>query len=271
MTGETAESASATAWLRERFGLLRSLWLYRRPGRQRSLKRFYRAFVAPGDLVFDVGAHVGDRTLAFAALGARVVALEPHPDLAARLRREFRGIENVDIVEAAVGDAPGRATLHVSRATPTVSSLNAAWTERVAARNEGFSEVRWDRPIDVRVETLGGLISSHGVPAFCKIDVEGHEASVLAGLGRAVPSLSFEFVAGALDAAGSCVRRLTGLGDYEFNAVAGDDRRFLWRSWRSPDAVLDWLAGGADALASGDIYATLRGRGAIDSTADERR
>ena len=255
-----AESASATAWLRERFGLLRSLWMYRRPGRQRGLRRFYRRFIEPGDLVFDVGAHVGDRTRAFAALGARVVALEPHPNLAARLRREFRGVENVEIVEAAVGDAPGRATLHVSRATPTVSSLNAAWTERVAARNEGFSDVRWDRPVEVRVETLDGLISSHGEAAFCKIDVEGHEASVLAGLSRAVPSLSFEFVSGALDAAASCVRRLTELGDYEFNAVAGEDRRFLWHDWRSPDAVLDWLAAGADELASGDIYATLRSR-----------
>lgn len=266
-----AERPFPSAWLRERFGLLRSLWLYRRPGRQRGLRSFYRAFIAPGDLVFDVGAHVGDRTRAFAALGARVVALEPHPDLAARLRREFKGLDTVDVVEAAVGEAPGRATLHISRATPTVSSLNAAWTVRVAARNDGFSHVHWDRPVEVRVETLDTLIARHGVPSFCKIDVEGHEASVLAGLGRAAPAVSFEFVAGALDGAAACVHRLAALGHYEFNAVAGEDRRFLWPGWRSPDAVLDWLAAGADGLASGDIYARrLEEKTAIESTAAER-
>lgn len=64
-------------------GLLRSLVTYWRPGRQRGLRRMYRPLVQPGDLVFDVGAHLGDRAAAFAALGARVVALEPQPQVAA--------------------------------------------------------------------------------------------------------------------------------------------------------------------------------------------
>src|SRR5690606_17457557 len=65
-------------WVRgERWlGITRSLIVYWRPGRQRGLRDLYRPFVAPGGLVFDVGAHIGDRTAAFASLGARVVALE---------------------------------------------------------------------------------------------------------------------------------------------------------------------------------------------------
>ena len=65
-------------------GLVRSLIIYWRPGRQRGLRGLYRPFVGVGDLAFDVGAHLGDRTHAFRKLGARVVALEPQPALAGR-------------------------------------------------------------------------------------------------------------------------------------------------------------------------------------------
>ena len=116
--------------MRELFGLARSLWLYRRPGRQRGLRRLYAPFVGPGDLVFDVGAHVGDRSLAFAALGGRVVALEPQPVLASFLRRSLGGRGRIELLEQAVGAEPGVAELQISRATPTVSSLNARWTCR---------------------------------------------------------------------------------------------------------------------------------------------
>ena len=60
-------------------GLARSLVIYWRPGRQRGLRELYRPFLCAGDLAFDVGAHLGDRTAAFQKLGARVVALEPQP------------------------------------------------------------------------------------------------------------------------------------------------------------------------------------------------
>ena len=241
--------------IRAGIGLLRSHWLYRRPGRQRGLKRLYRGFVGRHDLVFDIGAHLGDRTRAFAALGARVVALEPNPLLAAGLRRALRGRSSVEVVENAVGAESGRATLHISSATPTVSSLNASWIASVSAHNPGFSSVQWDRPTEVAVTTLDALIGRYGEPAFIKIDVEGHEGEVLAGLSRPVAALSFEFVAGTLESATSCIDRIDGLGRYRFNAVAGEQRRFLWRGWRAPAATRAWLAAGADGLASGDLYA----------------
>ena len=56
-------------------GLLRSLAIYHAiPLRQRRLRRLYAQLVSPGDLVFDLGAHAGNRTRALAAMGCRVVA-----------------------------------------------------------------------------------------------------------------------------------------------------------------------------------------------------
>src|SRR4051794_35313498 len=58
--------------------LNRSLaYYYGDAGREAAIDTMYRRFVRPGDLVFDVGSHVGDRIASFRRLGARVVAVEP--------------------------------------------------------------------------------------------------------------------------------------------------------------------------------------------------
>jgi FkbM family methyltransferase len=44
-----------------------------------AMDRLYLQFVRPNDLVFDIGAHVGDRVAAFRRLGANIVAVEPQP------------------------------------------------------------------------------------------------------------------------------------------------------------------------------------------------
>ena len=68
-------------------GVVRSLRIYY-GGRHRraALDAIYSRFVTSGDLVFDIGAHVGDRVAAFRRLGARVVVAEPQPALATTLR-----------------------------------------------------------------------------------------------------------------------------------------------------------------------------------------
>ncbi|MEQ9399046.1 MAG: FkbM family methyltransferase [Longimicrobiales bacterium] len=241
--------------IRAWWGFVRSLVVYGRPGRQRGLRRFYAPFVGPGDLVFDVGAHVGDRTAAFAALGARVVAVEPQPRFARWLRRRVGRAAGVTVLEEALGAAPGTARLAVSDATPTLSTLADAWRERVGDVNPGFRSVRWDRGLDVPVTTLDRLIEEHGVPRFVKIDVEGYEAEVLTGLSVPVDALSVEFVAGTLDGAIRCVDRLRDLDDYRWQAVAGERRTWHWGAWRAPHEVRAWLEAGADGLASGDLYA----------------
>jgi FkbM family methyltransferase len=236
-------------------GVARSLVVYWRPGRQRGLRGLYADFVDPGDLVFDIGAHLGDRTAAFQGLGARVVALEPQPALFPWLQRLVGGREGVILLPSAAGSAPGEAELAVSEATPTVSTLAHGWRESIGEHNPGFRDVRWEGHIHVPVTTLDALIAEHGVPRFCKIDVEGFEAEVLAGLNQPLAGISVEFVAGALNVADACVTRLAELGDYRYNAIAGEGRRFLWPKWRSPQATREWLDHGADALASGDLYA----------------
>jgi FkbM family methyltransferase len=175
-------------------GLARSIAIYHAiPFRQRRLRRLYRGLVGPGDLVIDVGAHAGNHVRALAALGCRVVAIEPQPDFARVLRLLFGRSSTVTILEQGVSDRPGRAQLSISERTPTVTSLSTDWREARAA-DADFAQVRWNRSIDVAVTTLDALAATYGAPAFIKLDVEGSEAAALAGLSTPVPALAFEYL-----------------------------------------------------------------------------
>jgi hypothetical protein len=111
--------------------------------------------------------------------------------------------------------------------------------------------------LEVPVTTLDALIEHHGLPRFCKIDVEGYEAEVLAGLSHRIPALSVEFLGGALDIAEACVRRLEALSGYEFNAIEGEERRFMSKRWLTADEMVAWLRSGGGSISSGDVYARL--------------
>lgn len=243
----------------EWIGLIRSLIVYWRPGRQRALRRLYASWVREGDLVFDVGAHLGDRSVAFAALGARVVALEPQPHVVRWLRRIVGRNGRITVRAEAVGAAPGTARLSVSARAPTLSTLSESWRKRVVAANPGFRGVRWEGSVHVPVVTLDSLIETYGAPTFCKIDVEGYESEVLAGLNHPVPGLSLEFVSGDQDGVLACVQRLSSLGSYEFNAVRGEERDFVFDRWETPKGIVTWLLAGAGSASSGDVYARLEG------------
>jgi FkbM family methyltransferase len=241
-------------------GLTRSLAIYHAiPWRQRRMRRLYAGFVRSGDLVFDVGAHVGNHVRSFASLGCRVVALEPQPDFAWLLRALFARSPAISIVEAAVGDVPGRASLSISERTPTVTSLATPWRDARAA-DPDFSHVRWNRRLEIDTTTLDALIARFGMPAFVKIDVEGAEPMVLAGLTRAVPALSFEFLPRALEHVQACVERLATLGHYRFNWSPGESYDLAERTWLDGEELLVRLRSTEAQRRSGDIYVRAAGR-----------
>ena len=236
-------------------GLVRSIAVYHAiPGRRRRMRRLYAQFVAPGDLVFDIGAHAGNRTRTLLSLGCRVVAVEPQPDFARLLRTVFGRRPDVEVVEAAVAETAGRVELSISERTPTVTTTVPAW-RRARATEPDFAGVRWNRRIEVETTTLDVLIARYGAPRFIKIDVEGSEPAVLRGLSRAAPALSFEYLPRALDHARACVERLSGLARYEFNWSPGESYRLAVQSWIAADELLARLREPPAQRRPGDIYA----------------
>ncbi len=149
-------------------GMVRSLRIYygdRQHGP--AMDRLYRNFVQPRDLVFDIGAHVGDRIAAFRRLGAPVVAVEPQPALLKTLRLLYGGDPMVTVEAAAVGQKPGVIELNVNVDNPTVSTASADFIA-AAANAPGWEGQAWSKRIRVPLMTIGSLVARHGTPASSK-------------------------------------------------------------------------------------------------------
>src|SRR3712207_6729151 len=106
----------------EYYGIAHSLRRYYAPSHTRRLVDLYAGFIQPGDLCFDVGAHVGSRVRAWLRLGARVVAVEPQPLCVGVLRACYGRNPAVAVVNQALGAMSGELELRISRRSPGIST-----------------------------------------------------------------------------------------------------------------------------------------------------
>lgn len=132
-------------------------------------QRLFVQYILPGDLVLDVGAHVGFYTLLASTLVGKkgtVIAFEPLPDNLVYLRKHLRlnQNKNVRIVEAAVSDTDGK-----------------AWFKKGASSSRGAVSLSGD--VEVSTISLDGLVSRGMIrnPSLIKMDIEGGEYRALLG------------------------------------------------------------------------------------------
>lgn len=239
-------------------GVFRSLRTYHGGAAPKAkMDALYAGFLQPGDLAFDIGAHVGDRISSFRRLGARCLALEPQPRLMRALRLIHGRDRHVVILPYAAAAAAGARRLHLNTHNPTVSTLAEEFVTNAdgAAGWEGQS---WDGECHVACVTLDQLIATFGMPAFIKIDVEGFEDEVLRGLTTPVPALSFEFTTIARTVAQHALDRLEDLAPYRFNFALGESQTLTFPDWLAAGAMRDYLRNLPHAANSGDVYACLR-------------
>lgn len=228
---------------------------FRNDARNKTQKAFYAGVIKEDDLVFDVGANVGQRSEIFAKLARRVVAIEPQPNCIRHLKSRFRFNRRVTVEPVAVGERAGEATMWQSR-SPGISSMSRKFIDTMG---QGvFKEETWDREIKVEIKTLDALIQAYGLPAFLKIDVEGYELSVLKGLTHPVPFISFEYAPEMIDQTRECAERIHEISsEYVFNFCRGEDLEFVLDEHVDHATLLGEI-GRQNSF--GDIYAILRSR-----------
>jgi FkbM family methyltransferase len=153
--------------------------------------------VRPGDRCVDVGANVGVHAVRLARLvspGGEVIAIEPDPDVMRRAEQNIalNQLSNVRLVNAAASDQAGELTLY----RPGESDTN-----RARASLLRYSYLTGDT-ITVPVLTVDDVCGGDRV-ALIKIDVEGHEESVVRGAARVIdrdaPAVIFEHAPELID------------------------------------------------------------------------
>jgi FkbM family methyltransferase len=133
---------------------------------------------AAGDLVFDLGANVGLVAYALAQQvgpGGRVVSFEPDPDSLDYLTRNVtrHRLEQVTVEPLAIAPEAGRLEFY---AEGTITSGLAS------ARRDSLMTQSMGSVITIDAITLADAVERHGMPAWIKMDIEGAEIDVIAGV-----------------------------------------------------------------------------------------
>lgn len=134
-----------------------------------SKQHLFAEKVGQGDVVLDIGAHVGFYTLLSSVLvgaSGRVFAFEPVPRNLLFLKKhlELNGIANVTVIEAAVSNRSG-VTYFEEKSQSSMGCISETGN------------------LTVNTVTLDEMAMNKQIPApdYIKIDVEGAEMSVLRG------------------------------------------------------------------------------------------
>ena len=175
--------------------------------------------VKPKMTVWDIGTNVGLFSFAAASLGATVLACEADTWLANLIHRSVL-IEQLasDVLPAAVSDRPGISQLHLSEEGKSSNSL----------RGMGPAQ-------PVIAVTLDSLLDHFSTPQVLKIDVEGMEYAVLAGVRKVLQARPVVFC--EVNDHHEAIAQLFRDANYDFYAARSPDRQSLKRPSRDTLAL----------------------------------
>ena len=219
--------------------------------KQRGLT-FHRQLIKPGDLVFDIGAHEGERTSAFQYLGARVITVEPQSEIFQILEERFADAKLITLINKAVADVEGREEIWIGN-NSQFSSLSEDFIQQIP----NLDQLKWDKKEWIEVTTLDRLIQKFGVPEYIKIDVRGYEVKVLNGLSTAVIQISFKYTFPFKKEAILCISIIDKLGDYQFNFMPFEEMAYQLPTQVSSSEIIKFIEQAPEGLLTGEVFAFL--------------
>lgn len=219
-------------------------------------KKFYSSFLSANELVFDVGANVGNRVEVFLSIKNKVIAIEPQTYCFEFLKKKFG--KAIVILKIALGSKKGKLPMYINSKTSTISSLSKDWID--VMKDTRFKGEQWNETEQVAIDTLDNLITQYGIPTFIKIDVEGFEVDVLKGLTKPVPFISFEYATPEhVERLYECLDIIDKLNPkYLCNFSAGEKNKFVLNEWLTITDFKNSISKNMEALEGfGDVYVKL--------------
>jgi len=142
------------------------------------------------NLIFDVGANIGNKSVIFAKIAKNVIAFEPTERLFLLLKKRLKHT-NVKMLNYALGSSVSSLEFFVIEGNDAYNSLSKKHIETTATQRD-IAKVENVSTRTVHVDTLENAIQQFGIPKYIKIDVEGYEYEVIKGLKNSITLISFE-------------------------------------------------------------------------------
>jgi FkbM family methyltransferase len=200
---------------------------------------FYKSLLTnKNELIFDVGANTGEKAAIFKRLSKKIICFEPSPNSIDTLKKRFAWT-NVSIVPIALSDMESTTQLYILENMETLNSVSNKQLKHVV---QPMSKGEKINVMDVKTETLDNAIKKFGTPDYIKIDVEGHEKEVIAGLTRPVKYLSFENCSSLFLKEGiASIEHLEEIanGKGMFNICV--NRQFIFKEFSASNLIIDHL------------------------------
>ncbi|ETA70812.1 FkbM family methyltransferase [Candidatus Pelagibacter ubique] len=200
------------------------------------LKKFKRSksheilkLMNKGDLYFDIGAHLGEKSKPFIEKKIRTIMVEPLPICVKTLKRLYSKNSIVKIIPKGLGSKNTKKILSINKQMPTVSTFAKHW------KSGRFSNLTWSEKTQIQITTLDALIKKFGDPQYIKIDVEGYELNVLKGLSKKSGIISFEITSEFFSDAIKCLKHLKKLSYNSFTFSIGEQKKFFsdWSDYKT--------------------------------------
>ena len=157
---------------------------------------FYRSFLNKCDLIFDIGAYDGHKTVAFLHFADKVICCEPDSFNFSILNARFKNSNKVIIKQVAVSNTNGFENFNVHQKGSAFNTLSEKWKNILKKNGYGLYNEQFNFPnsavAKVPTITIDKLIAEYGIPDFIKIDIEGYEKNALQGLSKKIKCVSFE-------------------------------------------------------------------------------
>ena len=148
---------------------------------------FYKSFLKKDQLIFDLGANIGDKTHVFTFFSSKIILYEPEEILCEKLKFRYRNYRSIVIENKVVSDRKGNINFYSVKDDEAYSSILENYSlghphlkKRVVTKKSKIST------------NLNNEIKLYGAPHYIKIDCEGAEELILKNLDYQIDIISFE-------------------------------------------------------------------------------
>jgi hypothetical protein len=216
--------------------------------------KIFEHIIKSGDLVFDIGSNLGDKSDVFLSLGSMVIAFEPQIECYEYTLNRFRDNKNFIAENLALDEKIGVSQIFIA-SYHTISSMSEKFIEE--SKKNRFIGYSWDQVKEVSTNTLDNMIIKYGKPNFIKIDVEGYELNVLKGLKTPIDTISIEYNPELCSIAIDSIEYIDSLNNNKtlFNYGYRNDEYFKYDEWITKDSIIEYLKSVNDfKFEFGDVY-----------------